>query len=62
MPLGSSKTDIMPAVCEDPSSKVTKKVKTPATVHESEQMPELEEDTKHSNVDLEEAIEHLHAP
>lgn len=62
MPLGSLSTEIIPAICDDPSSNVTKVENIPAVDHSKVQMPELEDETRQSNFDLEEAIEHTHDP
>jgi hypothetical protein len=62
MLLGSLSTETITAVCDDPSSKDTNIEKTPAVVHAREQMPEFEEDTRQSNLELDEATEHVHEP
>jgi hypothetical protein len=62
MPLGSLSTWILTAICNDPSSNVTKVDKTPAVLNVKVQMPELEEEIRHSNVEIEADVEHEHEP
>ena len=62
MPEGSLNTEMLTAIWDDPSSKVTKVEKTPTVAHTIVQMPELDDDTVHSNIELERAVEHLQEP
>jgi len=62
MARGSLNTVILPAVCNDPSSNITSVEKRPAFAHANVQIPDLDEDARQSNTELEPAIEHLHEP